>query len=76
MPYQQEAARLLALLHQRWGEEPAWALRPNREYGFYLLYRQKLVPIGEVRQLIESTFGFATGPSFIIGDLEQGSSPM
>jgi hypothetical protein len=76
MPYEREGSHLLALLRQRWGNEPGWTLRPNRGYGFYLLYRQKQVPIREVRELIESTFGFATGPSFIIGDLEQGSSRM
>jgi hypothetical protein len=71
MPWEQEGAHLLALLRQRWREEPGWALRPNKDYGFYLLYRRDLVPLGEVRALIEHTFGFATGPSFIIGDLSR-----
>jgi hypothetical protein len=42
-----------------------------RHYGFFLLYRRDMVPIGDVRSLIENTFGFATGPSFIIGDLPE-----
>lgn len=75
MAYEQEGDHLLAILRQRWGEEPDWVLRPNRGYGFYLLYRRRLVPIGDVRGLIEATFGFANGPSIIIGDLEQDSSP-
>lgn len=53
------------------GDEPGWTLRPNRNYGFYLLYRLEQVPLGEVRQLIIDTFGFASGPSSIIGDLAE-----
>jgi hypothetical protein len=60
----QEGACLLALLRRRWGDEPGWILRPYKDYGFFL-YRRDLVPIGDVRSLIENTFGFATGPSFI-----------
>jgi hypothetical protein len=69
MPHKQEGTHLLALLRQQWGDEPGWTLRPNKDYGFYLLYRRDLVPIAEVRSLIEGAFGFATGPTFIIGDL-------
>jgi hypothetical protein len=71
MPHGQEGTHLLALLRQQWGDEPGWTLRPNKDYGFFLLYRRDLVPIGDVRSLIENTFGFATGPSFIIGDLPE-----
>ena len=71
MLYEQEGALLLFLLRQRWGDEPGWTLHPNKSYGFYLLYRRDLAPIGDVRQLIERTFGFANGPSFIIGDLSE-----
>jgi hypothetical protein len=67
--YEQQADQLLALLRERWGREPGWTLRPNGTYGFYLLYRHELVPAGDVRQLIIDTFGFAQGPSFIIGQL-------
>src|SRR3954454_22101087 len=38
MPHEQEGAYLLALLRHQWGDEPGWTLRPNKEYGFYLLY--------------------------------------
>jgi hypothetical protein len=31
------------------------------------------VPISDVRQLIQNTFGFANGPSFIIGDLQESA---
>ena len=71
MSHEREGAYLLALLRERWGEEPGWTLRPNKQYGFYLLYRRELVPIGDVRQLIQNTFGFANGPSFIIVDLPE-----
>jgi hypothetical protein len=71
MLYEREAAILLDLLHRRWGNEPGWTLRPNKDYGFYLLYRRDSVPLGEVRDLIEDTFGFAAGPTFIIGDLPE-----
>jgi len=69
MPYEDEGALLLALLRQRWGDGPGWTLRPNKEYGFYLLYRRNLAPLAEVRRLIEETFGSVSGPTFIIGDL-------
>ena len=75
MPHDKEGAYLLALLRQQWGDEPGWTLRTNKDYGFFLLYRRNLVPIGDVRSLIENTFGFATGPSFIIGDLDVDHSP-
>jgi hypothetical protein len=32
---------------------------PHRDYGFYLLYRQVLESIGDVRSLTENTFGLA-----------------
>jgi hypothetical protein len=69
MGYERQAALLLDVLRQRWGDEPGWTLRPNKDYGFYLLYRRDLVSLTEVRQLIVDTFGSATGPTFIIGDL-------
>jgi hypothetical protein len=69
MLHEQEGARLLSLLWQRWGDDPGWTLHPNKDYGFYLLYRQDTVPISEVRRLIVETFGFAIGPTFIKGDL-------
>ena len=75
MTHEREGDHLLALLRQRWGDEPAWTLRPNGQYGFYLHYHRELVPIGDVRRLIEDTFGFANGPSFIIGDLEEQTQP-
>jgi hypothetical protein len=43
----------------------------EQKLRLYLLYRLEQVPLGEVRQLIIDTFGFASGPSFIIGDLAE-----
>ena len=57
------------------GDEPGWTLRPNKYYGFFLLYRRDSVPLGEVRQLIEATFGYSSGPTFIIGDLPERTAP-
>ena len=45
-------------------------LRPNHDWGFYLFYRRDTVPLGEVRQLVEDTFGFDY-PTVIIGDLAE-----
>ena len=75
MPHEQQGAYLLELLRERWGDEPGWTLRPNKNYGFYLLYRHDLVPTGEVRKLIEATFGFAPEATFIIGALLGDTSP-
>jgi hypothetical protein len=73
MSHKREGAYLLARLRERWGEEPGWTLRPHKPYGFYLLYRRESVPMRDVRQLIQNTFGFANGPSFIIGDLPESA---
>jgi hypothetical protein len=45
-------------------------LRPNNDWGFYLFYRRDTVPLGEVRQLVEATFGFDY-PTVIIDDLAE-----
>ena len=71
MSHQAQGLLLLDRLRERWGDEPGWTLRPNKEYGFYLLYRRDAVPLSEVRRLIEATFGFAHGATFIIGDLPE-----
>ncbi|NMO50146.1 hypothetical protein HH310_02935 [Actinoplanes sp. TBRC 11911] len=72
--FEPEADRLVSLLRERWGDEPGWALRANGTYGFFLLFRTDLVPIGEVRDLIVDTFGFASGPTFILGHLYDSES--
>ncbi len=68
--YEAEGARLLAALHERWGDDPDFELRPNKDYGFYLIYWPKKAPLNEVRQLIIDLFGFATYPTVIIGSRE------
>ena len=70
MTYESEGQLMLDRLRQRWGDEPGWILRPNKEYGFFLLYRRGLASLGEVRELIDTTFGFS-GPTFIIGELPE-----